>query len=103
MGTRALTRLEENETDSEISRRTSFQRTSKEKHAIRLQLHSQLLAYWQKDSRRKEINENLKGLQVPELKAVGLRSRGRSRGSRTFTGVIPYADTTLYRALWVAA
>jgi hypothetical protein len=35
-----------------------------EKHAIRLQLHSQLQAYWQKDSRLKDISKNVKGLQT---------------------------------------
>ena len=55
-----------------------------EKHAIRLQLHSQLQAYWQKDSRLKEINENLKGLQVFELKSGRFEVTRPIKGQQNF-------------------
>jgi hypothetical protein len=40
-----------------------------EKHSIRLQLHLQLQAYWQKDSRLRDISKQVKSLQVPTLKS----------------------------------
>jgi hypothetical protein len=55
-----------------------------EKHAIRLQLHSQLEAYWQKDSRLKDISKNLKGLQVPTLKSSRFEVTRPIKGRRIF-------------------
>jgi len=55
-----------------------------EKHAIRLQLHSQLEAFWQKDSRLEDISKNLKGLQVPTLKSSRFEVTRPIKGAQNF-------------------
>jgi hypothetical protein len=55
-----------------------------EKHSIRWQLHLQLQAYWQKDSRLKDISKELKSLQVPTLKSSRFEVIRPIQGLRNF-------------------
>ena len=58
--------------------------SAEEKHAIRLQLHSQLQAYWQKDSRLRDISKDLKSLQVPTLKSSRFEVIRPIQGQKNF-------------------